>query len=276
MVAKKVCRKCGPKHVTQFGRLAGSRDGMRPTCRKCHAAAERSRHARRAEERAVEQARSAAERPALIVGLFDEHHPNVCPRYESAKLALLADLQPDEIVFGGDFGEWTSGSAHVPDAFRAAYEEDCQAVRSAFWRVRRACPRAQITVLEGNHDNAVLRMLSSNAPSMVVGFWERFARDLDFERLGVEWVSEKAQPLKRGNLRLMHGHQIAKMLPKHHAAKVADEWGAPGLTVAFGHSHRPGVHVKAGREGNCRAIAVGAGRTLDPDWMKGRPGGWEN
>ncbi len=27
---------------------------------------------------------------------------------------------------------------------------------------------------------------------------------------------------------------------------------------------------------NCRAIAVGAGRTLDPDWMKGKPGGWEN
>jgi hypothetical protein len=36
------------------------------------------------------------------------------------------------------------------------------------------------------------------------------------------------------------------------------------------------MHVRAGREGNCRAIAVGAGRTLDPDWMKGRPGGWEN
>jgi len=32
----------------------------------------------------------------------------------------------------------------------------------------------------------------------------------------------------------------------------------------------------AGREGNCRAIAVGAGRTLDPDWMKGKPGGWAN
>jgi hypothetical protein len=142
--------------------------------------------------------------------------------------------------------------------------------------VRKTCPRAKLTVLEGNHDNAVLRMLSSNAPSMVVGFWERFARDLDFTRLGVEWVPETAQPLKRGNLRLMHGHQIAKVLPKRHAAKVADEWGAPGLTVAFGHSHRPGMHVRAGREGNCRAIAVGAGRTLDPDWMKGRPGGWEN
>ena len=36
------------------------------------------------------------------------------------------------------------------------------------------------------------------------------------------------------------------------------------------------MHVKAGREGGCRAIAVGAGRTLDPDRMKGRPGGWGN
>jgi hypothetical protein len=76
--------------------------------------------------------------------------------------------------------------------------------------IRKTCPRAKLTVLEGNHDNAVLRMLSSTAPSMVVGFWERFARDLDFKRLGVEWVPEIAQPLKRGNLRLMHGHQIAK------------------------------------------------------------------
>jgi len=32
----------------------------------------------------------------------------------------------------------------------------------------------------------------------------------------------------------------------------------------------------AGLPGNCRAIAVGAGRTLAPDWMQGRPGGWEN
>ena len=33
---------------------------------------------------------------------------------------------------------------------------------------------------------------------------------------------------------------------------------------------------KLGAGPNCRAIAVGAGRTLDPDWMKGRPGEWEN
>jgi hypothetical protein len=39
---------------------------------------------------------------------------------------------------------------------------------------------------------------------------------------------------------------------------------------------RLGVHVRAGREGNCRAIAVGAGRTLDPDGMQGRLGGWEH
>ena len=35
------------------------------------------------------------------------------------------------------------------------------------------------------------------------------------------------------------------------------------------------MHVRAGREGNSRAIAVGAGRTLAPEWMTGRPGGWK-
>ncbi|ADO73915.1 uncharacterized protein STAUR_6158 [Stigmatella aurantiaca DW4/3-1] len=124
--------------------------------------------------------------------------------------------------------------------------------------MRKTCPRAKLTVLEGNHDNAVLR---------------RLPQDLDFDSVGVEWVPEKSQPPKRGNLRLLHGHQVAKMIPKHHVAKVADDWGGPGLTVAFGHSHRPGVHVRAGREGTCRAIAVGTGRTMDPDWMQGRPGG---
>ncbi|WNG36672.1 hypothetical protein F0U61_25595 [Archangium violaceum] len=88
-------------------------------------------------------------------------------------------------------------------------------------------------------------------------------------------MPEKAQPLKRGRLRLLHGHQIGRHLPKHHAAKVADKWGAPGLTEAFGHSHRPGMHVRGSVEGSCRAVAVGAGRTLDPDWTQGRPAAWE-
>src|SRR3712207_7705575 len=33
---------------------------------------------------------------------------------------------------------------------------------------------------------------------------------------------------------------------------------------------------RSGREGNCRAIAVGTGRTLAPDWMQGRSAAWEN
>ncbi|WP_269744506.1 hypothetical protein [Stigmatella aurantiaca] len=43
--------------------------------------------------------------------------------------------------------------------------------------MRKTCPRAKLTVLEGNHDNAVLRRLS---------------QDLDFDALGVEWVPEKS------------------------------------------------------------------------------------
>ena len=49
--------------------------------------------------------------------------------------------------------------------------------------IRKTCPRREAHGAGRDHDNAVLRMLSSSAPSMVVGFWERFARNLDFERL---------------------------------------------------------------------------------------------
>jgi hypothetical protein len=85
--------------------------------------------------------------------------------------------------------------------------------------MRKTCPRAKLTGLEGNHDNAVLRGL---------------AQALDFDSVGVEWVPEKSQPLQRGNLRLLHGHQVAKMLPKHHAAKVADGWGVLDLRSPLG------------------------------------------
>jgi hypothetical protein len=116
--------------------------------------------------------------------------------------------------------------------------------------MRKTCPRAKLTVLEA----------LSKCPSRVSGFWERFAQDLDFDALGVEWVPEKSQPLKRGNLRLLHGHQVAKMLPKHHAAKVADDWGGPwadGRLWALSPAGRP-------RQGRTR-------RELSSDRGRGGP-----
>lgn len=226
--------------------------------------------------------KGATGRPRCIAILADMHHDDSGNNHAGhwrAVLLWLAELRPDEVVLAGDFGEFSSGSAHTPDFFRAAYEADVKAVRAALKQVRAACPKAAITYLCGNHETATIRALERGAPAFVPGFWERFAQDLDFERLGVEWVPEGRphQPIKRGNLRVLHGHQVpGRWLPKHHAAKVADLYGGPGLTVVFGHSHRPGLFVKAGMEGNCTAVALGCGRTLEPDWKKGSPDGWEN
>jgi predicted phosphodiesterase len=66
----------------------------------------------------------------------------------------------------------------------------------------------------------------------------------------VEWVPEDQQPIRRGQPRVLHGHQIpGKQLPKYHAAKVADLYGAPGLTVVFGHAHRPQHFERPSKEG---------------------------
>jgi predicted phosphodiesterase len=229
--------------------------------------------------------RAAAKKPAprkegralCVAILSDMHFPDCNPAFWRAALLLLKDVQPDEVVLNGDFGEWSSGSAHTPDAFKAAYEDDVRANRAALNQLRATCPRARLTWLEGNHENSVARSLAGCMPSMVRGYWERWRRDLGLDDLDVDWVPEMAQPLKRGHLRVLHGHQVpGKLLPKHHAAKMADLYGAPNLLIAFGHSHRPGMYLRPSKEGNCRAFALSCGRTLDPAWMKGGVGGWQN
>jgi predicted phosphodiesterase len=212
-----------------------------------------------------------------IAVLSDFHFPEVDQSFWRATLSLLAEVQPDEIVLNGDFGEFSSGNGHTPDVFKAAYADDVSVVRSALRQLRKTCANAKLTYLEGNHENMTIRALANGAPAFVKGFWERFAGELDFEKLGIEWVPEGKQPLRRGNLRVLHGHQVpGKHLPKHHAAKMADLYGAPNLVVCFGHSHRPQTHVRASKEGDCTAYALGCGRTLDPAWTKGSPGGWRH
>jgi predicted phosphodiesterase len=221
--------------------------------------------------------RGASGRPKRIAILSDAHHgPDGSNDKDlwAATLNLLSDAAPDEVVLNGDFGEFTSGSAHVPDAFKAAFADDVVAVRTAIKQVRSAAGRAPITYTEGNHENATIRALVRGAPSFVKGFWDLFAGELDFERLGVEWVPEVAV-LKKGNLRLFHGHQVpGRLLPKHHAAKVADLYGGPNLVLAFGHSHREGLHVRPSHEGNCVCVALPCMRTLAPSWAPAAPMGW--
>lgn len=222
--------------------------------------------------------------PKLYVVLPDEHHDEPVngvgsndPRFWRAKLDFISDVSPTGVIAEGDFTEGASGSAHVPDAFKPAYDSDCNAMQRAWREVREAAgARTALTLMEGNHENAILRCLTENQPSMVQGFWRRFARDTGMEDNGVKFVPE-AQNVRLGAAMLKHGHQWGKRgFPKHHAYNVGLKWGAPGIKVVVGHSHRPGHAVIANQHGDWECFMLGAGRNLVAPWLKGEREGWAN
>lgn len=221
----------------------------------------------------------------MVVSFFDVHHPDCNLKFWAAFLKLLSDLQKTcrenrwelLVVFGGDFGEWTSGNSHTPLAFRASYDQDIKNNRHALQQVRYCLDDiTNIILMEGNHENMLLRQVQSQLPTMTAGYWERWARDMDFDRLGITWIPTVKQPLKIGKLSLLHGDQMGKFLPKHRAMAAALKYPGAGRVVIFGHGHVPQMFVQPGDEGNTTAYAAGCGRTLDPDWMRGAPAGWAN
>lgn len=208
----------------------------------------------------------------------DDHHPDQDKAFWHAKLQWIREHKPDRIEINGDFLELESVQMHgkrlVTDL--VSLEEDLKIGREALRDLRAAAgPECEITYLEGNHETRLTRYIAENVPGPLQKSLRSLPDALHLDKLDIVWIPESQQPIEVGTMDLLHGHQIpGRMLPKHHAAKVADLYAAPGRSVVIGHSHRPQRFVRASKRGNATGIALGAGRTLDPKWMKGGPGGW--
>jgi UDP-2,3-diacylglucosamine pyrophosphatase LpxH len=208
--------------------------------------------------------------------LSDVHIPENDKLVWAVVLKWIGENQPDEIILNGDFLELSSCSQHggAPDITNL--EADFEAGRQAIEELRDAAPAAKITYLEGNHETRLVRFILAKAPSLFGALTIPLGLHLD--KYGVEYVGEREQPISRGTIDILHGHQVGggrlAILPKHHAAKIVDVYGHSGRTVVIGHSHREGVHSKPGTNGNQRGVALGALRTMNPEWMHGHLGGW--
>lgn len=194
-------------------------------------------------------------------------------------MEFIADLKPDEVILSGDFGEFGSVSQHG-GGFEARLTDDLTAVKLALDELREAIgPDNRIVYLEGNHESRLPRAIASWAPTLTGAI--DLPSMLELEKRGVTWVPEHQQPIHRGLLRILHGHQLlGKYGPKHHAAKAADIYGSsPGVEIVYGHVHATQGFTKAVAGGYVSAMSVGCGRTIGPDkvrWLQGREAGWHH
>lgn len=213
-----------------------------------------------------------------IVVLSDVHVPDHDPLVWKSIIKWIAKNQPNEVVLNGDFLELSSCSQHggMPDII--SLESDFAAGRAAIAEILKAAPEIKITLLEGNHENRLNRFILAKAPSLFGAL--TISSGLRLDTLGIEYVAEGDQPIQRGTVDILHGHQLGSgkgaSLPKHHAMKLSDVYGKSSRTAIIGHSHRPQTYTKAQHGGNATAIALGCLRTLAPQWLHGSQAGWEH
>ena len=215
-------------------------------------------------------------KPQKIVLLFDPHIPEHDRKLWYALLAFLRDFRPDEIIIGGDFLELVSCSMHSWSEGQTQFEQDMKAGRIALRSLRKAAPNARITYLEGNHETRLTRFLMEKAPNMIGSL--TIPLQLSFAEFGVTWVPEGKQPISRGTLDILHGHQLgsggAGLLPKYHTAKATAVFGQVGRQVLYGHVHTTQETGATMFKGRAMAKSFGCLRSLEPGWLRGAPSGW--
>lgn len=209
---------------------------------------------------------------STIAMLFDIHAPEHDSSAWSATLAWLRKNKPDEIVLGGDVLELGSVSAHG-DANMRLLVEDFEHGKKLIAEIRATCG-AKITYLEGNHETRLSRFLTSQAPALRASLSLPIGLDLDARN--ISYIPEDRQPIARGNLLILHGHQpFPKMIPKIYAPKIADLYGDGDCTICVGHAHRAQMYSRPGKK-LARVFGSGCLRTLSPGWLRGQPVGWEH
>jgi len=213
-----------------------------------------------------------------IVVASDVHIPEHDRGAWGVFLAVLRLAKPEEVILAGDYGEWESVSSHSASNENALME-DVVAVRRSLNEVRDAAgPDARITYLEGNHETRLSRAISQRAPSLKGAL--TIPELLDLDDRGIEWVPEGRQPIDRGLLRVLHGHQVFGQGAGgiYHSRKAADVYATDaGRVVVYGHTHKPQQFHRAVYRGTGRAVGLGCLRTISPSevgWLHGNESGW--
>jgi predicted phosphodiesterase len=199
-----------------------------------------------------------------VAWISDVHFPEEDPRVWRGFVDFCADLQPAEIILGGDILELESCSSHGGVARPAHLIEEITYARARLDELQAAAPSSKITFLEGNHEDRLNRIVVNMLPTLDGAL--DLPSLLQLKERGIAW-HKFGHVVRRGSVAFVHGWWS----PQHHAAKMLRELGE---SVVYGHTHRSQMFCKGGPRGPRAAYGMPCARDLDAPWMKGRPSGW--
>ena len=212
------------------------------------------------------------------VVLPDTQWPYHDERTVNAVLRYVAENTFDGLLQLGDFMDWGFISRWTKDNARAIegnrflkeYEGANKFLDQIVDSVRANNKKAQIVILEGNHDWRVENVIDKDPK--LEGLIE-MEKNLRFKERGVYfhryWTHRK--PYQIGKALFIHGEYTND----HHAKKTALAFGQP---VYYGHTHDHQLYsrVMRGDDKTVTAESLGCLCRYDmPDYMEHRPNNWQ-
>ena len=112
--------------------------------------------------------RPASGRFQTAVVCSDLHDLHCDPFYRRALLDTCGRVQPEKVVLNGDIFDLPEFSKHWQDPREFRLIDRIRWVHRFIGELRQTCPRAEIVLVEGNHEFRLLRHLSEQTPALMV------------------------------------------------------------------------------------------------------------
>ena len=209
------------------------------------------------------------ERWLLISDTHWDAQEELHPSYKLVK-KFAETFKPDKVAILGDLFDFAyiakfnqgllktiSGKTFIADYGLGNKELD-------FWQKT----ADEVILFQGNHDRRV-DIIVDKSP-ILEGMIE-VENGLHLDERGIKYYKEKEQPVKFGNLYMMHGFYTNI----YHARKTLE---AVGGNVVYGHVHKMSSYIKNlySHDEVIGAWSLGTLNSRNPYWLRGKPSNWQN
>jgi len=178
-----------------------------------------------------------------VLVTFDHHIPFQDKDVMKRVRKFSHDWVPDEIIYGGDLGDWADLTTKFERAHinRGTILSDADAIHNELVLDHEAVPNAKQVILEGNHCVRIASLVKERADALTPLLDTSLAMESLINLPYIDFIpgyDDGTSVWERRGLVITHGH----LSRKNTGPAMYDKWGS----VMFGHTHRAGLfqHTK--------------------------------
>lgn len=199
----------------------------------------------------------------LTLVASDVHFPKQDPGAWSIFLQAVRDLEPDGIYLMGDVLDLATASTHHELAITdlgLTLRQEFTAANHGLNQLDDVATKAWDRLwLEGNHEFRLERWKVNNCPPQLRDAIPTVEDALRVRERGYRVIPGGEQPIKVGDLHLLHGHFFGADHCRKHLQTL-------GVNVAYGHVHTPGQATTNTANGPLQSTCFPCLRTLTREW----------